>query len=576
MIATYDIETLNMSVPIAVGFFDGKKYFNYLKTNEEADPVWEFLSHLKEDYQGHKVYAHNAVNFDNRFILDSLVKHSERVSFPAGTARIYWPSADVTFEDSYLMLGVGLRKACKAFNLDEKRNWDHEKTVNIWEMGELQEFLAYLERDCRALSEVIEHYCKELLDKLNVTPSMTLALTAVKAFDKNYFKVKDISPNEHVEPFIRAATFGGRNEVFRRWGYGVYLYDIRSMYVSCYDVDVPIGKLLWTKPNIDRPSLAYAEVKIPPMHIGPLPYRYSLNGYRPRLIFPVGEFEGWWDTRELRFAASLGADIHIKRQLEGDEAPILKEFGEKLWELKDTANSDLSRVWKLIGVRLCGKLGQHRARTEISHITDIDDLEGWYPIDDTETYHERVVESKGSRSPYIKPAINMRVRSEARVRHNKMLYKADGKGNLFYCDNDSVYTDKAISVGKGMGELRLIGHASEAWFIRCKFYGYLDDRGELKKKTAGFHEFKLYPSDFRNLASGNLTEIKNRFNSLTPWKNALTGKGVEMKELRRTISNEREFENRILYGCETEPIRLEKVNGVVRHINPKTYSLPIL
>jgi len=574
LIPTYDIESMNFTDPIAIGFFDGVDYHEFLKYTEDGDVVQDFLDFLSKDYVGLKLFAHNAVNYDNKYILDGLYKRRQKIGFTAGIARLQWKEQKIYFEDSMLILGRNLRACCEAFGVDQKLSWDHRKTRNIWEMDKLDEFRAYMKRDVIGLSEVMTKYCKVLLTEFNVTPSMTMPLTAAKAFDKVFYPVKKIDSNEEHELFIRKATVGGRNEVYRRQGEGIYFYDINKMYLSCYDVPVPIGRMRWTKPNIDSGTLAEAIVKVPQRMIAPLPFNLPIDrGFESRLIFPVGEFRSWWDIRELRNAVRLGCDVDIKRQIEGDESPILDAFGDKVWDLIGSSNKELARIWKLFGVRLCGKFGQHRRQLEIAHAADIQDQDGWAPIDDEEVYHEKIVERKGHRTPYIKPAINMRIRAEARIRHLELLLSAASKGDVFYCDNDSVVTNALMYKGTQRGELKLLDHAVEAWFVRCKFYGYVDDRGFLKTRMAGFHEFDITSYDFKRLVSGDIKSLRNTFKGMTPWKDAFSGGGVHMVDRSRTINGEREFENRIINGLDTEPIRLEMINGRISHVKPPYYSL---
>jgi len=564
-IPVYDIETLGWVNPVAVGFYSGEEYFEFFKTGEDHDVIWEFLCFLRDNFAGIKLYAHNAVHFDNKFILHTLTRHKEKVQFSAGIARLTWSAPDIDFEDSYLVIGRSLNNCCQAFSVPQKLQWDHDETQNPWEMmNRLDQFRAYLKRDCIALSEVMGKYCQTLIKEFGVTPSMTMSLTSAKIFDKCFYPVKKIDANEKFETFIRAATFGGRNEVFHRYGKGVYFYDIISMYVSCYDVPMPIGKMQWTTPDIDKPTLAEAIVKVPQMMIGPLPYRLVVPGtHDVRLVFPVGEFKGWWDTRELKKAARKGVDIKLLRQLQADEEPILKNFGKKIMELRyKSENVELSRIWKLHGVRLSGKFGQHRFVTETAHCLDIDNFDGWVPIDDEEIYHERLVALNGRRSPYIKPAINMRVRAEARIRHNELLTHAKNRGTLYYCDNDSVICDIPMYTGKKAGQLNLIDHATEAWFIRPKFYGYENDMGHMRLKTSGYHDYKLTRHDFEQLLQGG--EIAaNCFKSVSHWKDSLTDAGVKLVSRSRSVRTSRDFENRIVNGLETEPIRLEMKDGVV-------------
>ena len=545
--SVFDIEVLNWVKPIAVGFFDGKDYHEFIMENEEDDVVWRFLLFLGQ-YEGTRIFAHNAANFDNKFILDSLHKHGQGVRFAAGMGKLVWIQKDISFEDSYLMMGRGLAKLCNIFDVDRKLDWDHNSTKNPWEMkSQLDSFRSYLKRDCLTLAQVLDSFARRFIDAFGIIPSSTLSLTAVKAFDKKFCPVKQIESNEKFEKYIRSATYGGRNEVYKRYGENLHLYDVRSMYTSCYDTDVPFGPMTWIKPNLDKGTIAEAKVKVPnALLIGPLPHRYN-----ERLIFPTGEFQGWWDTRELKNATKLGVDVSIIRQLECEEAPLLSKFGSYVGELRQ--NERESPLWKLFGVRLSGKFGQRRWRTEIKHISEVNDPTGWYPLDRGEEYHERVVYVSGNKSPYVKPAINMRIRSEARIRHLDILLGAE---DVYYCDNDSVNTTSELSLGNLPGDLQLVDEAVRAYFIRCKLYGYETLAGTFVQRSSGFRDFRLTEGDFIELLNGK--ELTCHFTSPGDWKTILRGKGVQLLDKHRSVKGYLDFENRISEGLVTRPIEIPK------------------
>ena len=555
MIPTFDIEAIEWVQPIAVGFFDGKKYHQFLKINEEHDVIWEFLKFIKK-YKGIKVYAHNAAAYDNKFILDCLTKHNQEVKFVAGLGALVWVEPRIYFEDSYLLLGRKLAVCCEAFGVSRKLEWEHDETRNPWEMKpHLDSFSKYLKRDCTALSEVLDSFAEKLINYFGITPSSTLALTAVKAFDKRFFPVRKIAGNEDYEDFVREATYGGRNEVYKRYGEGINFYDIKRMFMSCYDIPVPVGKMSWISPNIDRGTLAEAKVWIDPkkFFVGPLPVRLEVGGLR-RLIFPVGELpKGWWDVVELRNAVRLGADLTLLRQLECEERPILKPFGEFVDALSEESNIDMGRIWKLFGLRLSGKFGQHKRRTEIKHIKDLKEEE-YNPLDESEIYHEVVVEST-SKSPYIKPAINMRIRAEARVRHLDKLLEAK---DIYYSDTDSVYTTSVMPVGDNLGDLKLVDYAVRAYFLGGKFYGYVNRGGILRQRTAGFRDYQLTEYDFKRVLRGE--EIPCAFNRIGDWKSVLKGKGVNLEERVFTYRLP-QTSNRVMGEVDTSPIIL--TNGKV-------------
>lgn len=560
----FDIECYDWTEVVAVGFWTGSEYLEFLRAGEEVDPVWEFLSYIKDFYPGIRIFAHNAANFDNKFILNCLIRHGEKIRLEGGTSKLVWTDPQISFEDSYLLLGRSLASVCSAFDVPRKLYWDHSETKDLWkdvlsgsptEMkvrldARLDAFRAYLKRDVVSLSEALDRYCKLLLDKFGIVPSSTISLTSVKAFDKSFYPVKKIHSNEEYEIFIRQATFGGRNEIYRRYGEDLNLYDVRRMYLSCYDIPVPIGKMFWTTKNLDEGTVTNAFVKVPKdTFIGPLPKRW-----RGRLIFPVGEYAGWWDTKELRFACDyMGVDVTVLRQLRCDEEPVLKGFGEYISELSSGANSDLGKIWKLFGLRLCGKFGQHRFRTEIAHISDIEDFTGYYPIDSSEIYHERIVKLEGNRSPYIKPAINMRIRSEARIRHLAWMLRAK---NVLYCDTDSVYTPTTMPIGDNPGDLHLLDTAQRAYFIKLKLYGYINKWGILKQISSGYSEFRLCEYDFQRLLEGK--EIEGTYKTMGSWKEALEGQGVKMRSNELTPVSRMRFENRTKDGLDTLPIVLEE------------------
>ncbi len=551
----YDIECLEWTYPVAVGFFDGKDYYEFLKKDEQDDVIWRFLQFLLErGYKGIKLYAHNAAKYDAKFILAKLQEKREPIRLEAGLMRLVWLRGRITFEDSYVALPASLRDLCEAYDVPHKLEWPHEETEKPWRMplDKLTDFRAYLKRDCMSLSMVMEAYCIKLLSKFGITPSLTLSLTAAKAFDKGFFPMSKIESNEPHEKRLRECTYGARNEVYKMFGRGVNFYDARSMFVSCYDAPMPIGKLLWTTPNIDKGSIANAKVKVPTdMYLGPLPFRH-----RGGLVFPVGEFEGWWDTTELRFAAELGCDITITRQLEADEAPVLKEFGEYVFQVRSESKEIESKIWKLFGLRLSGKMGQSRYQSRIIHVDDLNgNYEGSHPIDEQEEYHELTEYIGGHRSPYIKPALNVRVRAVARVRHARLLLQAWAKGDIFYCDTDSVVTSAEMPTGPGLGDLKLVNRAVKAWFIQCKFYGYVTSVGTLHQVSAGFRDFKLTDIDFDMLLDGK-KEFSGTYLSLSSWRDILDKAEVRKMNRGRTISSKLGFRNRILEGQDTRPIVL--------------------
>ena len=100
---TFDIETLGWTEPIAVGLFDGSNYKDFLKTTEDSDVIWTFLKYVQERYSKTTLHAHNSSNFDNKFILECLIRHNQTIDMNAGLGSLKWIEAKITFRDTYLL-----------------------------------------------------------------------------------------------------------------------------------------------------------------------------------------------------------------------------------------------------------------------------------------------------------------------------------------------------------------------------------------------------------------------------------------------------------------------------------------
>lgn len=556
-IPTFDIEGINWVYPISIGFYDGYDYHDFLRKDEDDDIIWRFLTFVRQ-YKGIKLFAHCASRYDNLFILHALCEHKEPLSLEAGMAKLKWHGPDIVFEDSYLLAPMKLAKLNKMLGVEAKGEWNHEETVKPWEMGDkLSTFRTYQKTDCITLSESMSKLCGEVVKAFGVEPSMTLATTAVKTISKAFFDLNQVDNSEYVEEFVRAATYGARNEIYRRYGENIHHFDVHDMYTSCYDVPVPVSELRWAKPNLDTASVVEAHVKIPTdVYIGPLPVRTADR----RLIFPNGELPlSWWDAREVRNAVEkFNADVIVRRQLEADELPVLTSFGSYMSSLRN-GDSALSKYWKLFGVAPSGKFGQSRWRETTRHASAIKDFTGAVPIDKNELYFRKIEYIKG-RSPYIKPALTMRIRAEARIRHLDYLLTAKQNGSIYYTDTDSVFCDHEFPIIEKpkSGELAYLGKIDRGYFVRQKLYGMII-KGALIQKSAGYSDLKLTEKNFRDLLEGGTVKFDR--SDISNYRNVIMNGDLKLLETKRSISAAF-LPNRREIGKDSEPITLTRKDKI--------------
>jgi len=549
------------TMPLGIGFWDGCEYRDFIRKEADQDIVWEFLSLLgkMQDSLGKKkpewiISSHTSDGLVTKFILDSLRRHKESLQPLAAIDTVKWLDKNIIFTDRHHLLPMSLKIICKAFGVDTPLDYSiREGTYS---------FRAVLKKDCLDLVKVLDSYTSRLQEKWEVTPSLTLANTSMKIFNKNYFPTKKIHSNGNWEVEIRKATFGGRNEIYRDYGENINCYDVSSMFMSCYNTPVPIGKMLRSSPDLDTGTLAYAKVKVPTsLELGPLPYDF--HGH---LIFPVGEFEGWWDNTDLRNAVKpeWGCDVTILKQLKADESPILEQFGEDFLNLRYTEKS-MDKIWKQHGVVLYGKFGQKRHPTEVMHESQIpwNKLTNCVPVPDTEETFYLVASKRENLSK--KPAISMRIRAEARSRHSNLLLEASKSGEIFYCDTDSIFTTTQMTTHKGPGMLHLV-YNSPAWrgyFIRQKFYALIFPGGKLISKTSGYAGPNLREDYFQSMLEGeNIPLSDYRDPSM---KQILAYKPLE-RRLRDTSIKKTLSPGRLITGTSTRPVQLPEVQEEISKI----------
>jgi hypothetical protein len=532
-IPTFDIESVGWTYPISIGFFSGDEYYEFVRKDESDDVVWRFLTFLRQ-FEGIKLFAHCASRYDNLFILQTLCKYEEPLELKAGTAQLHWTGPNITFEDSYLLAPMKLSKLNEMLGVREKEVWDHTQKERPWEMSQdkLRTFRAYQMVDCISLSESMRRLCEEIGRAFGVEPSITMATTAVKTISKVFYDLNLVDSSEYVEDFIRAAIYGARNEIYRRYGENIHHFDVHDMYTSCYNVPVPVSELRWAKPNLDTATVIEAKAKIPEdVYIGPLPYR-AADG---RLLFPRGELPyTWWDAQEVRNAVTkCNVDISIRRALQADEKPVLAGFGQYMSRLRNDLDHPLAKYWKLFGLAPSGKFGQSRWRDITRHMSAVKNFRGTVPIDKSEIYFKSTEYTKG-KAPYIKPALAMRIRAEARIRHLDFLLEAHQHGNIYYCDTDSVFCDHKFPVIEKprSGELAYLGKVERGYFIRQKLYGLVVD-GALIQKSSGYSDIKLTEENLRELLKGGNYEFDSE--NLPNYQKVLRESDLELIRSRKMI-----------------------------------------
>jgi len=354
---------------------------------------------------------------------------------------------------------------------------------------EWHKLVTYNIRDAE-ISRKFMRFLYDGFESMGATPKLTLASTAMSLF-RNQF-LKDIffvhKQNDILD--LMQGYYGGRTEAFRR---GIIreanYYDVNSMYPHCMRKALP-------DPNSHRvthkDTLEYimkyegmSEVKVfCPLNlkIPYLPYRW--NG---KLVFPTGEFGGWYTHFELRKAMSMGYDVRrvIKTHYYRKTCRPLKEYAEYLYrkrqELKKEG-SPMQLVTKLLLNSLYGKFGQkflgRETYTPISNFTH----EQLQELDDFERVGEFIKHKKDSDpAHFCIPIWSSYITAYAR----DMLFGFLTSCDPWYCDTDSIITKSELETSDELGDMKLEMCIKEGVIVKPKMYALIDQENKEHVKIKG-------------------------------------------------------------------------------------------
>lgn len=523
LICTLDTETRAMfgkvfRLGMYVEIID--KYFVANSFNE----LYEQIQYLCKEYDLH-VYVHN-LDFDIAKIAPDLINKStiqfSKSVFINGTAATI--KTDImTFHDSYKLLPSSLAKLCKDFGLDEddSKMDMQEETIKLgyavfnkdgsWNKKESmkQYFLnvsphdpnlnLYLEKDCTSLYKVISKVLeiseleKEVFINCPTTPAMAMAIFKTQ-YNDDYKKATSTNyrgeVGRFIEDFVRLSYYGGRTEVFKPVLENGFHYDVNSLYPFVMKTcKFPIGYPvllqgddalrrfnIWQRRAVGG-GFIWCKVHIPEDTYIPVLPIHDLTG---KLIFPTGDLQGVWTFVELREALKAGASlIEVMEVVYFKEMDyIFKNYITYFEKIKTTSTGAKRNFAKLCQNALYGKFGMKRQRMCYADLEEIDKVKESklpYRVHKNEAlgleFIEHVAEATAN---YIQPHIAAYVTSYARILLYRGLIQQDKKGEVNYCDTDSIAGTVAMPDDmvhdSEYGKWKLESVIRKGIFLQPKFY----------------------------------------------------------------------------------------------------------
>ncbi|MHA1757971.1 MAG: DNA polymerase [Promethearchaeota archaeon] len=487
--ATFDIEAEDWINFKILGFYDGEEY-------KEFYNLKSFLNYvLRSKYQGYNIYAHFGGRYDFLFLLEELYNKAQIIEVNGRIIelKIYLDDKHkkvIKFRDSFSLLPVSLERLTKTFNVEHKKldneNFDFS---NLKIDKNLRE---YLKNDVIGLYEVLEKF-QDQINELGGEIKLTLAATSLDLFQRKYMKKDWMFPTYfEFEDEIRASYFGGRCEVFKKYGKNLNYYDFNSLYPSVMkDNKFPVGRPIRLKKykfNPNDTGFCYIETYIPKsMDIPLLPVHED-----GMMIFRTGKIKGWYSIPLLKRLNDIGIKFKVKEAILFQGKKIFNDFVDDLYRLrKENKNNSLNLIAKLLMNSLYGKFAQKVKRKNYIINPKKEDFEKYKLINYNEKLDIWYYETKNE-SNYILPAISSYVTSYAMLKLYDILISCDP----YYCDTDSIITEMKIENSDELGKLKLEDEIDEGIFLSQKLYAYKNKNGKEKIVAKGFPIEELKFSDY--------------------------------------------------------------------------------
>ncbi len=543
-------------------------------------------------YAGYTLYAHNFNKFDSAFIfriLNKKYKISNIIPRNTGllcftvTHKISNKVIRIKITDSITLLPSSLAVLGSSFNVDvtkdvfphdfinennldyigdfpELKYFNSDGSGNISvdmviKYGEMARYYSgleypswnlrielekYLTKDVISLYQILEQMDNIIYKnyRINITTKPTIASLALSILRSNFMDKELQLPKTRgrVEIAIRSAYFGGRNEVFIPIAYGYHAYDYNSLYPSAMLKDLPVGSPTFSLSKDINKIFGFVKVEVTApdnIEIPVLPVKILTKGrLEEKLVFPCGNWVGWYFSEEVKLAIKHGYKIEILESYIFDRGVnVFKNYVDHMGCIKDGSTGGMRNIHKLLMNTPYGRLGMKNIRDNVKVVNNNEyneiikrfDIFNTIHLDEDKIfvkysklpsklacdqnnlkYNEEIMKVMDSDLVDNSTPIAAAITSWARI----MMYPY--LQNSAYTDTDSTYLinpmDKSM-VGKGLGKFKREygGIIYKAMFISPKLYYLSTVLGEISK-TKGVTQ-DLDRSDYEKLYNNQSIDI---------------------------------------------------------------------
>lgn len=513
----FDIEAKNWNEHLISGFYD-IEYNQYIDFFTIKDLMNYIFSNQNDKDQ---IYAHFAGIYDSLFIIDNCFKNWRKYNIEnmicSGRRILKLDVSNnigrkISFIDSSGLLPFSLDYLTNAFGVENKK-----QKLDVSNLKKVTKKLrSYLKDDCIGLAQVLYKYFNEWpIKELDNIP-LTRSGLAFKTFREFYFS-GFTKLGRTVEAFSRQALYGGRTEIirpqFEQYGKKLNVYDFTSLYPSVMrKYKFPHQFDSWTSHlELEKFSICDVLVKCPRnIKLPFLPCK--LKG---KLYFATGIFRGTYTNVELKYALSLGYIILRTYKCATFKCGgfMFRKYVDDIFSLRQQNKNNPVRniMYKDLLNHLWGRIVMNNEREQLEiglpsegkthSIYNLDNGKEIRMILKRKYIHSETCVSTG----LFVPAYG---RIELHKKANKYFK------NLYYMDTDSLFLDKKIPSGDGLGQLKYEYSYHNQWYsFQAKNYAGLDQKDNVifkakgirfKKGNSPFNDGIWSMSDYKESLSGNI------------------------------------------------------------------------
>jgi hypothetical protein len=517
------------------------------------------------------IYGFNNSRFDNLFIYEKLYEEDPETEFIFTTNAIKKIQYNnIHIYDLNLFYTGSLKKVAKDFGLNISKSpypYKFPNKDNLDYIGEIPG-VEYFNKSkhyekCKELCPDGIFNLKDYTEKYCLLDSQLVYLIAIKHIDESigfingklYDSQKcgtgasvakkcfvqlfldDIleqSPDKIIE-HERMSYKGGRTEVFKKFFDGdthkrLYYYDINSSYPSSMTREMPF-EYLKTMSLFDTIAKE-KDIVLHNNYLAKIEYNRNDKNFIPNVLFRVEEgdilacknsdFAYHWGC-ELVEAIKNKCTVTLKSCDFYKPKAIFKEFAEHYYNERleaKTTNPAKASFKKTVLVSLYGKFGQ-RVFTKKKMVRNSSEMyetlgEKGKLIYQNDMNNYMLVEYKTEDDECKSIGKLVRFSSYITALSRCKLSEAMrniGHEHIYYCDTDSIFTDKRLN-NKYVDRNKLGFWKEEeangilmAIFLAPKSYYYITCDGEEKNKCKGVDKKKMKKEDYENLLNGKVNTI---------------------------------------------------------------------